>query len=127
MINDPFVYACLIRGKACASRGLKIWGSRRLTVTMQWAREWPGSLRPTNAETQTASSYKDTWCSDQLGAVILQSQMAAGAKLSNKKDTLMQKIQRTEPNASLFQIPSDYTILEREQAGGPFARRVAGP
>jgi hypothetical protein len=85
-------------------------------------REWPGSLRPTNAETQPASSYKDMWCSDQLGAVILQSHATANAKFSNKSDTLMQKIQRTEPNPSLFQIPSDYTILERDQPGGPLLR-----
>jgi hypothetical protein len=83
-------------------------------------REWPESLRPANAETQPASSYKDTWCSDQLGAVILQSHVTASTKFSNKSDELMQKIQRTEPNPSLFQIPSDYTILEREQPGRPF-------
>src|SRR5712692_3322987 len=85
-------------------------------------REWPGSLRPTSAETPPASSYKDMWCSDQLGAVILQSHVTATAKFGNKSDTLMQKIQRTEPNPSLFQIPSDYTILEREQPGGPLLR-----
>ena len=85
-------------------------------------REWPGSLRPTNAETQAAFSYKDMWCSDQLGAVILQWHVTANAKFSNKSDTLMRKIQRTEPNPSLFQIPSDYTILEREQPGGPLLR-----
>ena len=51
--------------------------------------------------------------------------VVAGAKLSNKSDTLMQKIQRTEPNPSLFQIPSDYTILEREQPGGPLLRPYA--
>jgi hypothetical protein len=78
-------------------------------------REWPGSLRPTNAETHPASSYKDMWCSDQIGAVTLQSHVTANAKFSNKSDTLMRKIQRVEPNPSLFQIPSDYTILEREQ------------
>jgi len=82
-------------------------------------REWPGALKPANAETQPPSNYKDTWCSDQLGAVILQSRGFANARFSNKSDTLMQKIQRIEPSPSLFQIPSDYTILEREQPGGP--------
>lgn len=84
-------------------------------------REWPGSLRPTNTEAQS-SSYKDMWCSDQLGAVILQSHVTASVKLSNKSDTLMQKIERIEPNPSLFQIPSDYTVLEREQPGGSLLR-----
>ena len=86
-------------------------------------REWPGALRPANAQTQPLpSNYTDTWCSDQLGAVILQSHGFVNARFSNKSDTLMQKIQRTEPNPSLFQIPSDYTILEREQPGGPILR-----
>lgn len=73
-------------------------------------------------DTRTESSYKDMWCSDQLGAVILQSHVAGGATLTNKRDTLMQKIQRTEPNPSLFQIPSDYTILERDPPGGQLHR-----
>jgi hypothetical protein len=95
---------------------------RRTGFVAVGLREWPGSLRPTNAETQAASSYEDMWCSDQLGAVILQSHVSASAKFSNKSDTLMQKIQRTEPNPSFFQIPSDYTILEREQPRGPLLR-----
>lgn len=62
----------------------------------------------------TNSSYEELWCSDDLGAVLQQStasESSTGKGL--KQQSTMLNIERREPDASLFQIPPDYTVLER--------------
>jgi len=60
------------------------------------------------------SSYTELWCSDELGAMLQQGNGSESKSGRGFKDqSTMQNIERTEPDAALFQIPSDYTILER--------------
>jgi hypothetical protein len=66
------------------------------------------------ASETSASSYNELWCSDALGAVVQhtnESKSQNGREL--KSESTMQNIERREPEPSLFQIPYDYTILER--------------
>jgi len=62
-----------------------------------------------------SSSYSELWCSDELGAVLQQS---SGSESKSgrgfKNQSTMLDIQRTEPDATLFQIPADFTLLQRE-------------
>lgn len=63
----------------------------------------------------TGSSYSELWCSDDLGAVLQQgsgSESKSGKGFKNQ--STMQNIERQEPDPSLFQITSDYTVLQRE-------------
>jgi len=57
-----------------------------------------------------SGNVREIWCSDQLSAVVLtvMPNMRTGAKST----IAMQNIERTEPDASLFQIPRDYSISE---------------
>jgi len=58
----------------------------------------------------SGGNVREIWCSDQLSAVVLtvMPNMRTGAKST----IAMQNIERTEPDASLFQIPRDYSISE---------------
>jgi hypothetical protein len=61
-----------------------------------------------------SSSYEELWCSDDLGAVVQQSRASESSMGKGfKQQSTMVNIERREPDASLFQIPSDYTVLER--------------
>jgi len=61
------------------------------------------------------SSYNELWCSDVLGAILQQTNESKSQKGSEfKRESTMQNIERREPEPSLFQIPSDYTILQRD-------------
>jgi hypothetical protein len=78
----------------------------------------------------SASGYNELWCSDALGAVVQQtneSKSQNGRGFKNK--STMQNIERREPEVSLFQIPSDYTIIERATEGNRLAlsRSVVAP
>lgn len=67
-----------------------------------------------------SSSERRLWCSDELEAIVLLEMDA-----SEKKGVFhfaMTNIQRTEPAATLFAIPSDYKILERLDAGAQVVR-----
>jgi hypothetical protein len=58
----------------------------------------------------TVQSTRELWCSEELGAVILQVQhMLRDMKL----ETTLTNVKRQEPDASLFEIPPDYTVTER--------------
>lgn len=72
-------------------------------------------------------SYSDLWCSDEVGAVIQQTHVSKSKNGREfKNESTMQSIERREPELSLFQIPSDYTVLERAGGGtGPIGRRPA--
>ena len=61
------------------------------------------------------SGYNELWCSDALGAVIQQANESKSQTGSEyERESTMQNIERREAEVSLFQIPSDYTILERD-------------
>jgi hypothetical protein len=57
------------------------------------------------------TSETETWCSEELGAVILR--VIGTEKKGNTQTIAMVNIQRGEPEETLFQIPPDYRIAER--------------
>jgi hypothetical protein len=60
------------------------------------------------------SSYTDLWCSDDLGAVLQQANASESRTGKGfKNESTMQSVERQEPDPSLFQIPPDYTVLQR--------------
>ena len=71
------------------------------------------------------SSYSELWCSDVLGTVLQQtSESKSQSGREFKNEATMQNIEQREPEPSLFQIPPDYTILERlEPTRGALAPR----
>jgi len=73
-----------------------------------------------------ASFSQELWCSDDLGAVLQQSSSSESrAGKGFKNESTIQNIERREPEPSLFQIPYDYTVLER--AGDLRALRPFNP
>jgi hypothetical protein len=64
-----------------------------------------------NGEAMIAQSVSEAWCSDELGALLLQSRQTG--TLQQKVETKLTKIARGEPDPALFQIPADYRIVER--------------
>ena len=82
------------------------------------------SLQATGGE--SPSSYNELWCSDGLGAIIQQTNESKSQKGSElRTEFTMQNIERREPEISLFQIPSDYTVLERADGSRTVGRRPA--
>ncbi|MFI5098030.1 MAG: hypothetical protein ACHQT6_08680 [Candidatus Acidiferrales bacterium] len=65
-----------------------------------------------NGEEMATTTINETWCSEELGAMLLQ---VHGAVISGQAKTEMKltKIVPGEPDPSLFQIPPDYRIVER--------------
>lgn len=77
-----------------------------------------------------ASSYNELWCSDALGAVLQQASESKSQKGTEfKNESTMGNIERREPEISLFQIPNDYTVIERANEGNQpgHLRAVAKP
>jgi hypothetical protein len=94
--------------------GLRVW---RVPLTL------PGT------EAKQPNSYTDMWCSDDLGAVIQQTFVTTAPAGTHKNETTLQNIERREPDPQLFQIPPDYTIVERATEGNhaPLLRAVPVP
>jgi hypothetical protein len=68
------------------------------------------SLRPE----VTTSNVREVWCSEELGAMVLQVEYSVNAeKTGSKIETALTNLQRGEPDASLFEIPADYSVSER--------------
>jgi len=68
------------------------------------------------------TTIQDQWCSDDLAAVLLTSQsFLQNNQTTRKSQTSLASLERTEPDAALFQIPPDYTISEL--VPNPAARR----
>jgi hypothetical protein len=61
--------------------------------------------------TRQLINVTETWCSEELGTIILR--VIGTEKKSNTQTIAMVNIQRGEPDATLFQIPPGYRILER--------------
>jgi hypothetical protein len=64
---------------------------------------------PNSSPPATMQRVSDIWCSEDLHAVLLQ---VVGAPDGPKEEIALTKIERTEPDPALFQIPSDYTVSE---------------
>jgi len=61
-------------------------------------------------ESPNGESTSELWCSDSLSALVLR--ITGNTKSGVKSTVAMQKIERTEPDPALFQIPSNYAITE---------------
>jgi hypothetical protein len=61
-------------------------------------------------ESSFGEMFTERWCSDELAAIVLT--VSENAKTGKKTTTAMKNIERIEPDASLFQIPQDYSITE---------------
>lgn len=77
--------------------GVAVVGSRR-TYTVS---------APQGASSSTAVVTEDTWVSPQLHAVIM---TESHDTLGRSKIAILENIQQVEPDASMFSIPSNYTI-----------------
>lgn len=56
------------------------------------------------------NTTSERWCSEELSALVLV--ITENAKSGSTSTVAMQKIERTEPDPSLFQIPADYAVTE---------------
>lgn len=65
---------------------------------------------------KSVEAYTEEWCSDELGAVLLKV-FATGVGSGHRRETGFANIVRGEPDASLFEIPPDYTVVERATEG----------
>ena len=61
-------------------------------------------------ESPNRESTSELWCSDSLSALVLR--ITGNTKSGMKSAIAMQKIERTEADAALFQIPPDYAVTE---------------
>ena len=65
-----------------------------------------------NGEGTAGTSTRETWCSEELGVMLLQvTQVTAPTR--TKTEIKFTKIVPGEPDPALFQIPPDYRIVER--------------
>jgi len=82
-----------------------------------------------NGEGTAATSTSETWCSEELGVMLLQVNETAGPA-QTKREMKLTKIALGEPDPALFQIPPDYRIVERvpeERRNGQLRPFGAGP
>jgi hypothetical protein len=87
-------------------------GSQTISgVDAQGLRTWMVLDAPAASGAQRAPSYQDHWCSEELGAIVMQA--FASAQVGRRNETVLKNIERREPDAALFQIPPDYTIEQR--------------
>jgi hypothetical protein len=63
-----------------------------------------------NGESTTIPSVTEVWCSDDLGALVLQ--VRQSGSVDRKLETKLTNISRGEPDPTLFQIPPDYRVVE---------------
>jgi hypothetical protein len=74
-------------------------------------------------DTSDIEGITETWCSDEISAVVLM--VSAAPKLEMKTTIVMRNIERTEPDPSLFRIPSGYTVTE--SVAGPIGHPTSNP
>lgn len=80
-------------------------------VDAQGLRTWMVLDAPSASGAQRAPSYQDHWCSEEIGAIVMQA--FGNPQVGRRSETILKNIERREPDAALFQIPPDYTIEER--------------
>jgi len=87
-------------------------GSQTISgVAAQGLRTWMVLEATAGGGAERAPSYQDHWCSEELGAIVMQT--FASPQVGRRNETVLKNIERREPDAALFQIPADYTIEER--------------
>jgi hypothetical protein len=69
-----------------------------------------------NGTETTQLNVTETWCSEDLGAILLR--ISSTAENGSSFTRAMTNIRRGEPDASLFQIPPDYHVTERVNESG---------
>jgi hypothetical protein len=81
-----------------------------------WDAQGVRSTRPLhallNSEGTAGTSTSETWCSEELGVMLLQVTQATGSA-QTKMELKLTKIVLGGPNPALFQIPPDYRVVER--------------
>jgi hypothetical protein len=74
------------------------------------------TMRPThsllNGEGTAPLFTTETWCSEELGVMLMRVTQAGGSA-QTKTEQRLTKIALGEPDPALFQIPPDYRIVER--------------
>lgn len=85
-------------------------------VAAQGMRFW-SALQPSALDSPSSFSYTDTWCSDELAAVV--SLVVVSANGDHRRETTLQKFSRKEPDPALFQIPAGYTRVQPETPSAP--------
>jgi hypothetical protein len=63
-----------------------------------------------SGDSSAGETISDIWCSDELSAVVLR--VTENTRNGLKSTIAMRKIERTEPDPALFQIPPDYAVTE---------------
>jgi len=82
-----------------------------------------------NGEGTAPTITSETWCSEELGVMLLQVTQTTGP-VATKMEMKLTKIVPGEPHPALFQIPPDYRIVERvppERTNGQLRPFGAGP
>jgi hypothetical protein len=93
--------------------GLAVEGTRRTTT-------WPAGSRNND---RPITGVTETWISPELHAVVLFKQSDPVSGETTRKLT---NISRAEPDASLFQPPPGYTIVEDQSTGSARAMHAPG-
>jgi hypothetical protein len=70
----------------------------------------PTFAGPASGGSVQGENTMDRWCSDELAAVVLT--VTGNSKTGMQSSVAMQKVERSEPDPSLFQIPADYAVTE---------------
>ena len=83
----------------------------------------PMLVATTGEESPNGDNTSELWCSDSLSALVLR--ITANTKTGVKSTLAMQKIERTDPDPALFQIPPDYAVTE--SVAEPRDRRTPTP
>ncbi len=63
-----------------------------------------------NSEANNSTLVTEDWCADELGVMILRIQQTG--QIGQKRETKLANIVLGEPDATLFQIPPDYRVVE---------------
>jgi hypothetical protein len=76
------------------AQGMRFWSSRR---------PGPDSVPP--------ATYTDIWCSDDLAAVV--DLVVVSGSGESRRETILEKVTRKEPEPAIFKVPAGYTRMER--------------
>jgi hypothetical protein len=109
---QPFCSTYLKRFSSMPRMQSEDLGSQNISgVEAQGLRTWMVLEATGGSAAQRAPSYQDHWCSEEIGAIVMQA--FGSSQVGRRSETILKNIVRREPDASLFQIPPDYTIEER--------------
>jgi hypothetical protein len=70
-------------------------------------------------------TIREVWCSDELAAIVLEKD--ENTKSGMKTSSALTKLERNEPDAALFQVPSDYAVSESVEEPGHHSHVEAFP